>query len=85
MARQEYEFVFAGKNYVAFHEMATSIAMVERRINEIISGTRLFSSYAMRKDLLLNLSAQKNRLVIEGILSGGIREVGTETILRKAA
>jgi hypothetical protein len=73
--RNEYEVRFGNKSYIAYYEVATTLEILDRRINEIVSCSRLFSSYNTRKDLLLNLAKQKDTMITEGILAGSIVEV----------
>lgn len=84
--RQTYKTHYGTSEYIAFYEVASTLEVLDGRIDEIIHNTRLFSSAGTRKDLLLNLNAHKNRILTEGILGGGIVEITTkETKTRKAA
>ena len=86
MSPKSYEFTFSGKLYVAYHEVATTLQMLDRRINETLTCKRLFSSYNSRKELLYSLCGEKSRMVVDGLLAGSIHEVEVNTInLRKAA
>ncbi len=82
--RKEYEVHFGRKCYIAYYEVASTLEMLDRRIDEVISCSRLFSGYNSRKDLLLNLAKQKDTMIIEGILAGSIVEVKMN-VQRKAA
>lgn len=75
MERTQYKVYFGSKCYIAYYEVATTLEVLDRRINEIVSCSRLFSSYNTRKDLLLNLAKQKDTMITEGILAGSIVEV----------
>ncbi|MBO7449509.1 MAG: hypothetical protein J6U54_04000 [Clostridiales bacterium] len=84
--RKTYKTHYGTSEYIAFYEVASTLEMLDRRIDEVIHSTRLFSSVSSRKDLLLNLNANKNRILTEGIMGGGIVEVTTKEIkTRKAA